>query len=245
MYDISYMYQPVRDLLGRVLGRIHGVAPPQSELQTSPVSDTFSLGDILIASGQITRGQLNAALEQQKHSVKKLGELLVERGYAQQNQVDQGLHIQHILVSAALVTIVALYPPAKADAGSSTAGFQATASVKKVARITVMHQLPQMVITREDIVQGYLEVPAASRLEVRNSSLAGYMIAFEVQEGPFRHVVVRGLGTELQISFGSGWLLMPHSRMPETLELTYRFILSADARPGSYPWPIHISALAI
>jgi hypothetical protein len=117
--------------------------------------------------------------------------------------------------------------------------------VKRVARVKVLQQQQQIVITSENIAQGYLEMHAASRLEVRNSSLAGYMITFEVQEGPFRHVFIRGLGIELHISFGSGWLLMPHSRTPELLELTYRFILPADARPGTYPWPIQISASAI
>jgi hypothetical protein len=203
------------------------------------------LGDLLIAAGEITREQLNDTLEQQKHSTKKIGELLVDRGYAQQKQVDQCLRLQQILVSAALGTAVALSPPVKAEAGGSSAGFKATASVKSIARIKVLYQQPQMVITSENIAQGYVEVPAASRLEIRNSSRSGYMITFEVQEGPFGQVFIRGLGTELHVSFGSGWLLMPHSRTPELLELTYRFILPADARPGTYPWPIQISASAI
>jgi hypothetical protein len=203
------------------------------------------LGELLIAAGQITREQLNDTLEHQKHSTKKIGELLVDRGYVHQKQVDHGLRLQQILVSAALGTAVALSLPVKAEAGGSSAGFKVTSVVKRVARVKVLQQQQQIVITSENIAQGYLEMSAASRLEVRNSSLAGYMITFEVQEGPFRQVVIRGLGTELHISFGSGWLLMPHSRTPELLELTYRFILPADVRPGTYPWPIQISASAI
>jgi len=241
------------ELLGDVLIR-HGfieekeldaALAAQNNLKETPAPTAFNLGDILIASGQITRKQLNDTLEQQKFSQKKIGELLVGRGYAQQSQVDQGLRLQHILITAALGTALVLSPTVKAEAGSSGAGLTVTASVKKIARLKVLHQQPHMVITSENIAQGYLEVTAASRVEVRNSSLSGYMITFAVQEGAFRHVLVSGLGTELQINFGNGWMLMPHSKTPDVLELTYRFILSDDIKPGTYPWPIQISSLAI
>jgi hypothetical protein len=189
--------------------------------------------------------QLRDTLEQQKHSPMKIGELLVEKGYLQKNQVDQGVRLQQILASVTLGTLIALSVPVVVHAGVSTAGFSATASVKKVARLTVLHQQEQMVITREDIAKGCMDVHAASRVEIRNSSLTGYMINFELEEGPFQHVLIRGLGAELQIDFGGGWVLKPHSRGSEILELTYRFILSSDTKPGTYNWPIRMSAAAI
>jgi hypothetical protein len=153
--------------------------------------------------------------------------------------------IMKILISVALGAVIAISVPAKAMSDGSSIDFKAMASVKRIARIKVLHQQPHMVISRENIAQGYVDMTAASRLEVRNSSQSGYVLNFEVQEGPFQHVFVRGLGNELQISFGNGWLFRPHSRTPELLELTYHFVLAADARPGTYPWPIQISASAI
>jgi hypothetical protein len=257
MNDIASIAKLIRDLLEKLQGRIlpgckgisarkhkQAISNP-SKQQTIPAPAAINLGNILIASGQINREQLDYALEQQKNSTKKIGELLVENGYLHQKQVDQGLHIQCLLVAAALGSVVAIYPPVTAEAGSLTASFNATASVRRVARVTVLHQQPQIVITAEDIAHGHLEMPAASRLEVRNTSLSGYMIAFEVQEGPFRNVLIRGLGTELQISHGSGWLLKTHIRGPEVMELTYRFILAPDTKPGTYPWPIQVNATAI
>jgi hypothetical protein len=242
MCCIKLMSKPFQNLLGRLLGRS---ASGAGRLLRVSDPSSFNLGSILIASGQITREQLDTTLEQQKHSSKKIGELLVESGYVQQNHVDQGLRLQQILVSAVLGTAIALSGPANTEAGGSVATFNATASVKKIARITVLHQQSQMVITSANINQGYLDVPVASRLQIRNSSLSGYMISFEVQEGPFQHILVNGLGTELQVNVGNGWLLKPHSRSPDLLELTYRFILSADAKPGTYPWPIQITVLAV
>jgi hypothetical protein len=240
------------ELLGDVLIRLGYIAESereealaaQREMQTTTVCSAFKLGDILIASGQITRKQLIETLELQKHSGKKIGELLVDSGYAQQNQVEQGLRLQYILVSAALGTFMAIYPPVNTEAAGSSAGLYVTASVKKSARTKVVNQ-QHLVINADNIAQGYLEVTAADRVEVRNNSLSGYMITFEVREGPFRNLSVKGLGTELQINFGSGWVLRPHTRKPEVLELTYRFTLPADIKPGTYPWPVQISATAI
>jgi hypothetical protein len=257
MYDIASISKSIKELLGRVLRRIRlggeeinsrnlkQVIKNQIEPQTSPAPPAFNLGNILIASGQINREQLDAALEQQKNSTKKIGELLIDGGYLQQSQVDQGLHLQYLLVAAALGTVVAVCPPVSAEAGSSSASLNATATVKSIARVKVLYQQPQMVITEKDIAMGYIEMQAASRLEVRNTSQSGYMILFEIQDGPFRDVLIRGLGTDLHIGQGNGWLVKPHVRGPELLELTYRFVLMADASPGAYPWPVQISAMAI
>ena len=257
MYDLRYMSQPLRNLLARLLGKfIVGIGSASTQKlerdrvnrhqpHASPVPFVFNLGNILIASGQITRTQLNETLEQQKHSAKKIGELLIVRGYARQRQVDQGLRLQHMLVSAAMGTLMALYPPVNSEAGSSNNGIKVTASIKRIARIRVLRQQSHMVISEDDITRGYLEVSAASRIEIRNSSLSGYMLTFDVQEGAFGTVYIKGLGAEVQIDSGTGWVLMPHFRGPEALELTYRFILPENAEPGTYPWPIQLHATAI
>jgi hypothetical protein len=233
------MSQPLCNLLESLRGRAL-VCTPSATLSTP-----FRLGDILVASGQITRVQLETSLEQQKHSVRKIGELLVESGCAELKQVNQGLRLQHMLVSVALGTALVLSAPATSGAGGTSAGLIVTASVKKTARIAVLQQQTMIHITREDVAQGYLEVSAVSRVEVKNSSMAGYMLAFKVQEESIRDVIVKGLGNEVQISFGNGWVLRPYSRRPEIIELSYRFILAADTRPGNYPWPVQISAMAI
>lgn len=66
------------------------------------------LGEILIATGYITRGQLVDALQKQQVSKKKLGEVLVEEGYAHLHQVNRGINLQRKLLRAVLVTVVSL-----------------------------------------------------------------------------------------------------------------------------------------
>ena len=66
------------------------------------------LGEILISSGYISRTQLVDALQKQQLSQKKLGEVLVEEGYAHLHQVNRGINLQRKLLRAVLVTVVAL-----------------------------------------------------------------------------------------------------------------------------------------
>jgi len=66
------------------------------------------LGEILISSGYISRTELLDALQKQQSSQKKLGEVLVEEGYAHLHQVNRGINLQRKLLRAVLVTVVAL-----------------------------------------------------------------------------------------------------------------------------------------
>ena len=52
------------------------------------------LGDLLVASGAITRAQLDAALEQQKTSGKRLGSILIDNGIVTEKQVIEALMAQ-------------------------------------------------------------------------------------------------------------------------------------------------------
>lgn len=216
----------------------------------APGSVRLRLGEILVATGQITREQLDDVLARQKLTRRKLGELLVETGAVQPHQVASGLKIQEKLVTAALLAVLSLANVADAQgipsAGSRSAGARiaVTATVTARATVKVLHQCPEVVITNVDIARGYVELPSASRIEIRNNSPAGYLLVFEGMDGPlqaFDHVHVKGLETEVQIGPGGGWIPQSHVRGMVTMELSYRFILSKNARPGTYGWPFAIA----
>jgi hypothetical protein len=248
-------------LTGEKLGEIlirRGLLSPE-ELETclacqheqrleAPTPVALKLGEILVAAGYITRTQLTAALEQQKHSTKRIGEILVEGGFAQPYQVEHGVRLQRMLVTAALATVLTFSATDRAAAassgGSSSSTLHVTATIRPVATMKILHQLPQLTVTAQDVAKGYVDVPVATLLEVKNNSPAGYLLSFENQ-GPFRDVLVRGLGTEVQISFGNGWVLMPYSRVPVRMELSYRFVLAENAEVGTYPWPLQINSLPL
>jgi len=222
----------------------------QNLKQSAPTPVTVRIGDILVASGHISREQLNESIGDQKNSNKKLGEILVEKGYVQQHQVEHGIRMQQMLVAAALSAVVSISSLGReAEAGSSsnvsTASLHVSVVIKPVARVKVLYQQPNIEITSKHIAQGYIEIPRASSIEVRNNSPSGYLLSIENKGGPFRDVYVNGLGSEIQLNSGTGWVLMPYTPVPKAMDVSYRIVLSADARPGSYPWPFQISAMLI
>lgn len=218
----------------------------QKQQQTVPVQAAFKIGEILVASGHITNEQLNESLEIQKQSNKKLGEILVEKGYVAQHHVEHGIRLQHMLVTAAVGTVLSLSSMKEAEAApsgmTSTTTIQATAVVKPVARAKMLYQQPQLEITSQHIAQGYIEVSHASRIELRNNSPSGFILTFENQGEPFRDVYVNGFENQVQLHSGTAWVLMPYTPVSKTLELSYRFVLAEHTTPGSYPWPLQITA---
>jgi hypothetical protein len=160
-----------------------------------------------------------------------------------------GLHLRQMLIAAALSALASVSTVGQVEAGPSgnvsSATVHVSATVKPVARVTVLYQLPQLEITSTNIAQGYLEILHASRIEVRSNSPSGYLLSIENQGGQFLDVIVSGLGGEVQFNRGTGWILMPYAPMPKTMEVSYRIMLSDDAKPGSYPWPFQLSAMII
>jgi hypothetical protein len=212
-----------------------------------PTPTPFRLGEILVAANYITREQLEDALEKQKPSHKKLGEVLVEAGYVQPSHIEHGLKLQRMLLTAALVAALSLssisdvYAPGPAFTPSSSR-VTVTATVLSHATLKIIHQTPALVVTNADIMRGYVEVRAASRIVVKSNSMAGYLLVFKGLGMPFKEVYVQGLENEVQISSENGLITRPYTQGKIMMELSYRFILSEDARPGTYAWPLLISA---
>jgi hypothetical protein len=217
-----------------------------------PSSVRFRLGEILVATGQITREHLEAVLAHQKLTGRNIGDLLMEAGAAQHRHIARGLRLQAKLVTAALVAVLSFADagaaqeaiPAYRAQASSNMRIQVTATVLPQASLTVLYQERALNVTPEDVSRGYVDAAAASRVEVRENSPRGYLLVFEVAgvpESPVERVSVRGLGTEIEIGPGGGFVPRPHARGPVSTELSYRFSLSRDARPGIYPWPLYVS----
>jgi len=93
------------------------------------------LGELLVSTGAISRGQLDYALQKQAGTLKKLGEVLVEQGYARPHQIKRGVRLQQMLLTAALVALLAACgsgagapeintPASTSAAASSNAGQQ-------------------------------------------------------------------------------------------------------------------------
>lgn len=219
----------------------------------APASKKLRLGELLVATGQLTRRQLEDVLERQKSSTKKIGELLVESGYVQPHQVDQGLKLQQKLVTAALVAALSMSSAFVAretqagTEGATSAKVTITATVRDHTSMQILAQARELVVTDADITRGYVEVPAATRINVKSNNPAGYLLSFESVSGPlslFESMQVIVGGREVQIPPSGGWIPQPYVRGGVTQDVTYRFALSKHAQPGTYSWPLTVSAVS-
>src|SRR5512134_3326451 len=104
------------------------------------------LGELLVATGQLTRRQLEDVLERQKSSTKTIGELLVESGYIQPHQVDQGLKLQQKLVTAALIAVLSM--SSAFVARETQAGTQGVTSAKVTITATVREHTSMQVLAQ-------------------------------------------------------------------------------------------------
>jgi len=124
---------------------------------------------------------------------------------------------------------------------TSTAKLTVSARVLPYLQFNLLSQMSEITITEADIQRGYLDVRSASRLELKTNSTAGYLLAFEGSLWPFKEVQIQGLANPVQLHSGQAFVHQPSVKGKVTMDLSYRFILSEDTKPGSYSWPISIS----
>lgn len=146
----------------------------------------------------------------------------------------------------ALSAVLALCSTANAQ--SAEAKLAVTATVMKHASLKVLAQPSSVVITAADIARGYVDVPASAQVSIQSNSREGYMLMF-ASEGEFLHqTLVRGLGNDVQLSAGGGGVARStdgRGMAKATLDLGFRFLLSASAQQGTYAWPVRLSVASL
>ncbi len=221
----------------------------QAQADRGKVAAKLRLGELLVATGDITRAQLDAALARHYASGKLLGSELVDAGILKPSQLANGLQLQRSLVALAMAATLAigigLAPPAQAADGTAQVGVGAT--VLKHVSLRVL-QLPDTIqITEADIARGYVDVSTPSRLEIRSNSTAGFMLSIDSQADFARGTEVRGSGDTAALGRFGGVLSVKGGDaggMHTTpVELSFRVLLSNEARPGQHAWPLQISVM--
>lgn len=208
------------------------------------------LGEILVATGDISRTQLDEALWRQRDSGKLLGSELIDAGYLRPTRLASGLRLQRTLVAlamAATLTVGAAAGISSAEAaGGANAQVTVGATVLRHVSIRVLTVPRTIHITEADIARGYVDVPIPSKLEIRSNSPTGYMLSIESQADFARGTEVRSIGGVASFGrFGGVLSVQTDGRGMQTMpvELSFRVLLSEQARPGVHPWPIQISVL--
>lgn len=117
----------------------------QGDIKPSPLR----LGEILVSAGYISREQLDDALYKQTLSGKRLGEVLIEEGHAEQHHIHHGIRLQHMLVTAALIGLLTACGPG-VDGGGNVDTQGATSTSVETALSQQEEQANYFTITKDD-----------------------------------------------------------------------------------------------
>ncbi|HOE17386.1 MAG TPA: response regulator [Syntrophorhabdaceae bacterium] len=203
--------------------------------------------DELARDGKIGGKDLIAKPFKSENLIEKIEQVLVNNHYsliAIPFMLEHLTPAQHILLMALFATTLffaSISTRNTAYAGSTRTKIMVSARIPALTSLKILHQAREIIITDEDIRKGYIDMESASRIQVRNNNPAGYMLTLQGIQWPLREARVRGLANEIWITSGSAFVHQPYSRAAITAELSYRFLLAEDAKPGTYSWPLSIS----
>jgi len=105
------------EMLGSILIR-HGLlnstelesllAYQSEQMDLANNNSPLRLGNLMLTTGKLTSDQLDSAVSRQQQTNQKLGEVLIDMGYAKPTEVSRGLKIQRHLVTATLSALLCL-----------------------------------------------------------------------------------------------------------------------------------------
>ncbi len=146
------------------------------------------------------------------------------------------------IITLILIVIMA----GEALAGDKVAILNVQARVIPVVKQTILHSESSLSITQADIERGYIEVQKGMVLSVKTNAINGYVMEFFTSNNLFNKVAVSDGDNTYALAGSGGEVHMPYEGLnPVTKELSFRFYLSSDIKPGIYPWPVALMISAM
>lgn len=209
------------------------------------------VGELLVAHGDISRTELDLAL-QQLPSGKPLGALLVQMGALSNAALERVLKLQKRLCSAVLRAGIGFsfaFISHTAVAGD-TAQLIISATVASHIRIGVRNQPTTFTVSTQDISRGYVDVNQPSELAITTNSGVGVALEFHGMDSGagLTSIQITGGGSDFRMAPSGGILLLQggwHPQTPRDIRLTYRLWLAPQAHAGTYDWPLSVTATAL
>ena len=145
-----------------------------------------------------------------------------------------------MLRSLGAVLLLALVAGVSARADDERATFFVSATVPARVTIEAVEHSARLVITDDDVLAGHKDVSV--RYSVSQNTERGWMLQLSPRIGITQQVKVRGLSAEVVLRDETVEVYRPATAGREDISLDYRLMLDADAEPGTYDMPVHVSA---
>jgi hypothetical protein len=152
--------------------------------------------------------------------------------------------MEKIKVAIGMVMIAGIFSMnSDSFAGSNNATLRISATVQARISQTLVKQEKAFSVTREDVAKGYVDITAATVLQVKTNDRNGYMLSFAVNGTIAKEVWVFDNNRTTILSGDGGFV---HQAYPgpagEVKELGYRIFLAPGTQAGLYAWPLSIIA---
>jgi hypothetical protein len=216
----------------------------QVHAEETPALNSIKLGEVLVRVGRIKTEDLEQALREQDASKKRIGEVLIEKGFITPEELTHGMNVQSILTTSGI--------PAGLSFGSALEGGSSQAYEEKKAgaakaqapirsHLAVLYQLPSIILSRDDIKAGYIILEKVTRIAIKSNNKQGCLVVFTGLKWPFKEAHAFGLAHDVHITQEGASVQQPYKKQTQNVELSYRFILSVNAKAGRHPWPLSIA----
>lgn len=148
----------------------------------------------------------------------------------------------HRMIFGPFVVAVILAPVSAT--GSATPGAELAVSARVLPRTTLqVRSAPlDLVISSQDVRQGYIDVTEPTRVQVSNNRPQGYVLLVTQNMPGLTALKVQGAGVEVTLG-GEGGEISERGRVGAhlSLALRYRFLLGPRIEAGRYPWPVQLT----
>jgi hypothetical protein len=203
----------------------------------------IKLGQVLVRAGRIKAEDLEKALREQGASKKRIGEILIEKGIIKPEELTHGLNVQSMFTASGIPTGISFGSVLEGRTAQSCEGKKTgvRSQVPIRSHLAILYQLPSIVLSRADIKAGYIILKNASRIAIKSNNKKGCMVVFKGLKWPFKEANAFGLARDVHITPEGASVQQPYKKNTQNVELSYRFILSDNAKAGKHPWPISIA----
>ena len=128
-------------------------------------------------------------------------------------------------------------------AASSSAEMRVSVTVVPRTILIIDSEPSRVEVTAADVARGYLELPDALVFRVRSNNPAGYLVQVSALGGPFGRATVTWGSSSVSIGTTEGWIAQPYRRgVTPPVVASIRLEIPRGTAPGSYPWPVAVSA---
>ena len=132
-----------------------------------------------------------------------------------------------------------------ATAASRAADMQVSVVVVARTILTVDQQPATVQVTAGDVARGYLDLPKAIAFRIRSNAADGYTVQVGPISTPFTRAEVTWDRIVMVVSSDSTSVRQQYQPGTTNGVLGVRLILAPNTVPGSYPFPIQLTAASL